>query len=226
MVAKRKYVSGPYKNRKKQKVGKYSASGSGVPPRALAAKSGDRQVTAITRMWQDQTSKAAATDDYQAFSFQLSDLPNYTQLTQLYDQYRILAVKAEFIPRTPPIQYYNGTASQSGSAPVLYTAIDLDDTISPTSGSLLSHESVKCHGAFTPMSCNKYVRWLRPACAVELYQTGGFGGYGARTNQWIDTTSSSVQHYGLKWWVATAATTPAYYYDIVFTYYMEFKLPI
>lgn len=225
MVMKRKNVSGSKNPKKKQRTNKFNASGSGAPPRSFIVKSGDRHVAAITRMWSNQYSKAAATDELLAISFQLSDLPNYTQLTNLYDQYRILAVKCEFVPRTPPVQYY-GVSAISSSAPTLYTAIDLDDVTTPTANSLLSHESVKFHGAFTPMSTGKYVRWLRPACATEMYQTGGFGGYGAKTGQWIDTTSSSVQHYGIKWWIATVATTPAYYYDVVFTYYMEFKLPV
>lgn len=225
MVAKRKNVSMSSRSRKKQKVEKFSASGSGRVPRNIVTLSGNRNIATVTRMWQNQYSKAAATDELLALSFQLSDLPNYTQFTNLYDQYRILAVKVEFVARTPPVQYY-GVSAISSSAPVLYTAIDLDDVTTPTSTTLLAHESCKFHGAFTPMSTNKYVRWLKPATAVEMYQTGGFGGYGARQNQWIDTTSSSVQHYGIKWWIATAATTPAYYYDVVFTYYMEFKLPV
>lgn len=226
---KRKYNRRSNFNRRLAYTGpRYLATGSGPIPRNIRVKQGDAHVVQISRMVQIQTyTDSANTDDLQALSFQLSDLPGYTQFTTLYDQYRFRAVKAEFIPLNMPVTYWNGTTVVVPTNPILYTCIDLDDAAIPGTNQVVEeHESVKCHGALTPATTAKYVRWISPAAAPEMYQTGGFGGYASKQYQWLDTASSSIQHYGLKWWVYAPTNTPAYKYNVTLTYYLEFKYGI
>lgn len=223
---KRKYTRSS-RRRRARGPSSYPSSGSGPIPRNIRVKQGDGHVVEMSRMLQLSTySNAANTDDLEAISFQLSDLPGYSQFTNLYDQYRFVAVKAEFIPMNLPVTYLNVSVIVP-TCPILYTCIDLDDATIPGTNQIVEeHESVTCHGAFTPATTNKYIRWLRPACAPEMYQTGGFGGYASKQLQWLDTASSAVQHYGLKWWVYAATNTPAYKYNVTLTYYLQFKYGI
>jgi len=170
-------------------------------------------------------SGASATDDLAAYSFQLSDLSGYAAFTSLYDQYRILAVKMEFVPIDSYAPIWNGAAIVQVQSPILTTCLDLDDATTPTSSVVLAHESSKLHGALNANVAKKYVRWIEPAIAIENYQTGGFGGYTSKTKQWCDCASPAVQHYGLKAWVFAPAGSLAYTCEVFATYYLEFKMP-
>jgi len=206
---------------------KFSTAGSGNVPRSIHVKSGNGNVVAITRqVVLAPLIGASGIDALNAYNFELSDVPNYTQFTQLYDQYRILAVKMEFVPEN----CYGPTASGAGvvtqvSAPWLTTCIDLDDSSAPTSSIIQSHDTVKMHGVLNGNCVNKYVRWLEPQVAISAYQTGGFTGYIPKPKQWIDSNSAGVQHYGLKAWVFAPANSASYRVQVIATYYMEFKLP-
>jgi hypothetical protein len=122
-----------------------------------------------------------------------------TPLLGVFDQYRILNVTFEWIPlcvtsfiaagtiaTVVPTNVYNHN--------VLSSCVDTDDATATSEADVLAHESCVLHGPFIRPFKRSYV----PAIAVEVYQTGGFGGYANRTNQWLDSGSSNVQHYGIK----------------------------
>lgn len=160
-----------------------------------------------------------------SISFQLADVPNASNFTQLFDQYRITAVKIEFILPFIPATYKDTTVVAQ-AAPTLFTASDIDDATAPASlNEILEKETVKCHGTLCPYGINKAVRWVKPAVAAALYK-GTFTGYGSKQGQWIDANSSDVAHYGLKYWLegigGYSAGVNLYVYT---TYYMEFKYP-
>lgn len=224
MSRKRRYSKSRSRASKRTK---FAASGSGRPPRNLSLKAGNANVVSISRGVQfTGVSLPAATDVFGGYYFALSDVPGSAQFTSLYDQYRFIAVKLEFIPTALPTTYWNGAAVVNPACPILHTCVDLDDANTPTANQLMEHETYKCHGAFTPATTGKYVRWVEPALAIESYQTGGFGGYSSKTKQWCDSASPSVQHYGIKYWVEMPAGSPATNLYIQATYYLEFKLPI
>lgn len=206
---------------------KFATAGSGTVPRSIHVKSGNGGVVSISRqVTLTALQGATGVDALLGYSFQLSDLPNYTQFTQLYDQYRFIAVKMEFIPEN----CYGPTASGAGvitqvSSPWLTTCIDLDDATTPTSAIVQSHDTAKMHGVVNGNCVNKYVRWIEPQIAVSAYQSGGFTGYTPKTKQWIDSNSSGVQHYGLKAWLFAPSNSGTYRCNVVATYYLEFKLP-
>lgn len=141
----------------------------------------------------------------------VAQLNGANALLAVFDQYRIENVTVSFHPLTQtgfitagtvatvvPTGYYNCN--------VLTTCVDTDDAVVPGSEAIvIDHESCIVHGPLVRSFQRSYV----PAVAIETYQTGGFGGYGNRTMQWLDSASSAVQHYGLKYWYAHGTTAPS-----------------
>jgi len=127
----------------------------------------------------------------------LNNLPNYTEITNLFDEYRIMQVVCEFLPFT-----------NTNNAPPLYTAIDPDDGVTPTSADQLRQLDT-CR--IVPSNVY-FERTFTPMVSAALY-TGSFTGYGniRPTQVWIDNASPNVQHYGLKYyWPAMPSATGMY----------------
>lgn len=229
MAARRPYKRRRYlKKKRASSTAKFSYAGSGPVPRDLAIRQGDHHISNIVRMSaQAAYVTNAATDDLESLYFTLDTLPNYTEFTSLYDQYRIVACKVEFCPLNAFGPYWNGTTLVQQTVPNLFTCIDVDDAITPTASAMEQHESVKNHGAFSANSVGKFVRWVKPKAALDAYQTAGFTGFGtASSSQWFDCNSPSVQYYGIKWWLFNTTGTPVYRYLVTTTYYMEFKYSV
>jgi len=130
-------------------------------------------------------------------SFQLSNFANVSNYTAVFDQYRIMQVSVKFIP--------TNTTTSSGSpgvGGVLYTVIDYDDQNTPTNlTTMLSYDSL----AVTPPGQIEE-RTINPRLAVAAY-SGAFTSFANLSNQtWIDAASSSVQYYGLKYYVSSTPT--------------------
>lgn len=145
-----------------------------------------------------------------ARNFKLSDIPNATEFTQLFDQYMIKMVKIMLIPRFTEV---SNTSSQGNT----WSVLDYDDSIVPTSvDTLVQYENVKR----TRMS-QTHVRYFKPAVAQEIFATGIASTYSAKKNVWLDCTNDQVEHYGIKLWFDTRATNVVY--DVQIKYYLAFK---
>jgi hypothetical protein len=137
--------------------------------------------------------------------------PKAAALLAAFDQYRIMDATFEFIPQCVTSFIAAGTVATVAPTSVynhnvLVTAIDTDDANTPASeNAVLTHESAIVHGPYT----KTYKRSFVPALAMEIYQTGGFGGYGNRTRQWCDSASPNIQHYGIKSWRDHGTSAPS-----------------
>lgn len=195
----------------------------GMKPRRKFNRAG--KVHRFTRVYNIDTAiilnSGAAASGY-GYTFKLNDLPNPSDFTQLYDQYRIRAIKFQLIPKQGIATVFPPTVlpGQVSIMPKIYSVIDYDDAAPPTSlAEMLQYENCKWTRANRTHS-----RYFKPAIATEVFQTGITTGYGMRQNAWIDCNSSTVEHYGLKLWVeASTALTPRWDFDIIAKYYMEFK---
>jgi hypothetical protein len=144
-----------------------------------------------------------------AYYATLGALNGASALLNVFDQYMIKNVTLTFVPLCVTSFIMSGTVATVAPTAVynhnvLITCVDLDDAVTPTENGILDHETMTCHGPFVKPFSRSFV----PAVAVEAYQTGGFGGYASRVNQWIDAASPNVQHYGLKWNVNHGSTAP------------------
>jgi hypothetical protein len=140
----------------------------------------------------------------------LSQFPTAAAFTGVFDQYRILNATMEYIPLCVTSFIAAGTVAtvvptNVYNHNVLSTCIDTDDANVPANeGIVLSHESAILHGPLV----KTYKRSWVPAIAMSTYQTGGFGGYASRTNQWVDAASPNTQHYGIKACITRGTTAP------------------
>jgi len=156
----------------------------------------------------------ANANTYGSLQFNLAGLDNASAFETLFDQYRIDCVEVTFSPLitmnvTPGIVF-----------PRLYTVIDYDDYVAPTSLAYLRQYD-SC--IISPPGSG-VVRTLCPASALAAY-TGTFTGYANRQRQWIDIASPTAQHYGIKFAIEAALTgqTVLQSYDIDIVTYISFK---
>lgn len=149
-------------------------------------------------------SGAAANPYYNITYVTLDSLPDYTNFTALFDQYKINFVKVQFHP-----PYVTGSGAQPLAATAttafrpmirLHSAVDLDDATPPTIvDTLRQYETYMVTDLTAPsMPPQGYVRKFRPHAAIAMY-SGAFTSYGNVVGQWIDAASPGVQHYGLKY---------------------------
>jgi hypothetical protein len=133
-----------------------------------------------------------------ALSFTLSQLPNVSELTTLFDQYRVERLEYTFYP-----SYTMGTPANTSTC--IITAIDYDDATVPASvGALYQYENAQTRSGYIP-----FTESFKPHVAMAAY-SGAFTSYANRKSQWIDSASTGVIHYGLKFVIPqnfTAANT-------------------
>jgi hypothetical protein len=135
---------------------------------------------------------------FYGLSFNISSLDNFASLATVFDQYRIDEIEVQIISGVSET-----TISSSGIGQ-LYSCVDVDDATVPTSLAQVGGYSscVKSDG-----TVSHYHRW-QPQFAVATY-SGAFTSYGA-SKGFIDCSSPSVQHYGLKAASTTGSATLTY----------------
>lgn len=144
-------------------------------------------------------------------NFRLSQVPNSSEFTTLYDQYKIKAVKCTLIPRFTEVPI----GSTQGN---MWSVLDYDDSSPPGNlDELLQRQNLKR----TRMH-QIHSRYLRPMVTQEVYATGVATAYAPKRNVWLDCTNSDVEHYAVKFWFDARGTAPVTY-DLQLKYYLAFK---
>lgn len=138
---------------------------------------------------------AGANSLFNAYSFTLQQLvPNYTEFSALFDQYRLrcLVFKIRMV-RSPEA----GATSTNGQYyPDIYCAVDHDDaTIPPNVDSVMQYGKVKS-GILKPNYWFKYKCYPTPSTTVYRGVTAAY--MPVKINQWIDLAYSDVPFYGIK----------------------------
>lgn len=146
--------------------------------------------------------------------FQLTDLPDYTEFTNLFDSFRINAVKLQFVPN-----FSNSPATASvGSLGIhsIHSIVDHNDSNPITS-------------VLDLMQYDTYKR-TRITSGLKRYfrvSTLGFVGTGAQNVQygkWVDTTqAASATFLGLKYIADALEVDTTVTFDIFATYYIQCK---
>lgn len=147
-----------------------------------------------------------------AFNFSLSDLPNYTEFTSLYDMYKINCVKITIIPQqTQSISI--GSINNPNASARFFSAIDYNDGSAPTSiDDIRQYQSCK----MTPILRTHKRVIFKP----KILDTNGFS-----ISPWMATTTPSANYYGLKYAVEPmeSTTTTTMTYTVEAKLYMSFK---
>lgn len=167
---------------------------------------------------------SSAAQNY-AYSFKLTDLPNYGDFVSLYDQYMMTGVKIKLVPlntQSSIIPVWNGTIvaqSSNISIPQCVSVIDYDDANVLTAKT--QYFEYQNHKIFNCV--NYHQRYFKPHVALGAY-SGAFTSYANKYNQWLDCDSNTVQHYGFKLFVDAAnSQLSGNIWRVYFTYYLKFK---
>jgi len=169
---------------------------------------------------------AGNTDSFGSYTFTLNSLPNYTEFTTLFDQYRITNIRAMWMPNVRTNTPSSASSTLLGTVPPLITVVDYDDNTAVDYLALMQYSNAKVHEGFSPFSMS-----FRPNASLAAY-SGAFTSYAAASrNQWYDVASPSIQFYGLKWASFPYPATAVYpagtslYWDIMFTYTIDCRYP-
>lgn len=126
------------------------------------------------------------------FSFSLNQLPNASEFTALFDQYKIISIKYRFKLRADP-------GSGTGTYPTLFYRRDHDDDNNPVSIDELEQSNLTRHVVLRPNS------WVKIGVKPSILQAGltqtGTTMVFPKYNTWIDCSYPDVKHYGLKTWI-------------------------
>lgn len=149
--------------------------------------------------------------------FQLSDLPNVTEFTNLFDQYMIMKVQLKMKLQFDPGAFTPATAF----FPEIYLANDYDDNVVPSSTDELRQRQ-KCKQVI--IKPNVWTtHYIKPAVQNVVYNPNNSSsvGYGNKWNQWIDVADPTVSHYGIKYAIETLGTNQSLKIDC--RYYVAFR---
>lgn len=169
----------------------------------------------------------AAAPIYTAYSYALNSVPNATEFSYLFDQYKITGIKVKLIPSFNSFGMVPTTTAAApwipNIVPMCYTVIDYDDATALTAvADYMQYQNCRAERFDHPIT-----RYFKPKCAIAAY-SGAFTSYASSMNQWIDVNSSTVQHYGFKICIDTSqlfgdGSHHLGNYTVITTYYMKFK---
>lgn len=163
-----------------------------------------------------------------SYAFKLSDLPNFEDFKNLYDQYKIKGVKISFIPiSNVVVGIAGGATGHPGTyySNRLFTAVDYNDGTAPASvNALREYQNSK----WTPY--NKiHSRYIKPAYA-SVPSSGSSLQWPGGSQPWVPTDNDNMYYFGIKYGIdyPTGVGAPALgdlLYQVEATYYMSFKGP-
>jgi len=129
-----------------------------------------------------------------AVTFQLSNMPAFSEFVNLFDRYKILRIMYRFrVYKSPDVVAPN-------LYPVIFHAVDNNDSTTPTSTNILEYPNLKTTVLSDSSPVSKWFSF-RPRVSIAVQPTSF-----AAFSPWVDTASSSANHYGLKFWFDQQAT--------------------
>jgi len=128
-----------------------------------------------------------ASEIFGAIVGQLSFCNDVASLLGVFDSYRIVGMEIEF----KCVAGENFT-SEAGT---FTTVLDYDDAAALTT----LQQALDYSSAITTKARENHRRCFVPKIAPAVFQSGVLSGYANATNQWINSTSTTVQHYGVKY---------------------------
>lgn len=152
-----------------------------------------------------------ATPTAQVVAPALNNFPNYTEFTNLFEQWRIIQVIVTYTPYP-----------QQQAAAMIYTAIDQDDITAPTGTAEFYQNETR---QIFPAN-QVWERVFTPYPALGAYG-GAFTNYAqAPFGLWMDNASSGTFYYGLKILTPQTPSVTTTVGRLVYTAILQFRRPI
>ncbi len=134
------------------------------------------------------TQQASLVDTAGALTFVYSQLTNATGFSDLWDQYRVKYLEFNF---TPLINTFGTVGALAGT---LYTVVDKDDSVTPSSITVVrEYSSVQTH-VHEPFTVR-----FRPGILTGAYNGTAVTGAVSADPPWIDCAVNNIPHYGMKY---------------------------
>ena len=144
------------------------------------------------------------------WNFSMNDMPGYTELTTLFDFYKLNGVLVRVMPYKQTNSNSVGSTNNSFNPPIFY-AIDRSDSSSPTSvDELLEYNDHKIASVWKGFTC--YVKAPKFADATAAMRGG-----------WVATSNATQNWNGLKVAIPAAGSATAFY--VTWTFYVSCKDP-
>lgn len=149
-----------------------------------------------------------------SLAFTFSQIPNNAEFTALFDQYRINKIKLQLIPNFTGSDL-NPTSSVV-ALPNIWSVIDYDDNTSPANlNDLLQYPNVRM-----TRGQRIHTRYWTPAVGTDV---GGVASASQKYKQWIDMSTTSIEHYGFKYFIDQLNTGPVGTWRVFATFYFSCK---
>lgn len=147
---------------------------------------------------------------------QLNNLLNYSDFTNLYDQYRLDVVELKFYLKISPAAQSASTASY----PRLFWYRDYNDAGTPTSLNEI-RENQLCRD--TNMDPNRpVVIRFKPNMLAQYYAGLGSSAYEPKFGVWADINTPGAAHYGIKYAIDDLTNTN-YQVDVEVKYWFSMR---
>lgn len=142
------------------------------------------------------TGTDAAPDQQATTIFTLGDVAGASEITALFDNYKITKVQYRWVITRNP-DWNNTTANRGWSVRVAW-AHDFNDQVVIPQALLFQRAGLK---EVYLNSDRLQSRWysIRPAILVNQYESLTSTSYGPKWRQWIDTSETATPHYGIKY---------------------------
>lgn len=142
---------------------------------------------------------AGASELQFAVAFAINDVPNRTEFTALFDQYKIMMVRFQIkLINVPEVIDAPGSTTLVNYAnfyPTIWYYQDKDD-MSPVSLAQIKECGRVRHTVLRP---NKELNiWCRPSPVLQVYESATTAGYATSKARWLDLAHPQIPHYGLK----------------------------
>lgn len=152
------------------------------------------------------------------YTFQLSDLPNYTEITKLYDMYKIKSIRLRLVPLQNSNDV-NPTASLVQSYPV-HSVLDFTDTdISALSGTNTLNDYLEYSTYKMTKGLREHKRFFYPK-QLQYAADGGVSTVADVKNNWVRSESPGIDHLGVKIFIPGSTVANQLYYQVFATYYI------
>lgn len=162
-----------------------------------------------------------------SLQFMLGHVANSSEITNLYDNYRIKMVYVKITPSFNSADVYQaGSDATHISIPTMHYAVDTDDSVVPgTRNTVMENSYSKTVRLDKPFTIAVKPRAQN---VVALSNGTNVAGGLMPSNVWLDSSSIDILHYGLKFWIdewptVTAANTPGPFIKFDCTYILEAK---
>lgn len=147
------------------------------------------------------------------FGWSLGNLPNYSEFQQIFDMYKIKAIKVTFIPDVN----LNNVATNKRIN--FYTVLDFNDV-----GALTSvPEACEYANVHRTTSTKTHKRYFKPACAVKLSDVNSNQFTRADRPGWVSTGNTNIAYGYLKWIADLNPNANDITFKVYTTMYIAFK---